>query len=184
MERRAFVLPIAAALAFAAFWWPQRDAPRPASAPAASWCLGPGPEYTLARPGDALAPGSPFRLRVQCDEACHVYVFRCTDEAAPERLHPAAEAPAPAPQPLPAGAHWLPGRAGERDLRWSTPSTAATFVVVAARAPVADFQALLARAAGGAAAAPMVNGPLAPDALLPGVWTGAWRVRTLADSGR
>jgi len=146
MERRAFVLPAVAAIAFAAFWWTNHHATAHASTPAASWCIGAGPEYTLGRPYDELAPDTPFRLRVQCSEPRHVYVFSHSDTDGTLLLHPAPELKGGAPQPLAPDAAWLPGRANDKDLAWTTrrqvlPTT--TYMVVAAAAPVAELEALL-----------------------------------------
>lgn len=148
MERRAFVLPVAAALAFAAFWWSQHAPAADSPTPAASWCVGPGPDYTLARPYDELPPETPFRLRVQCGEPRHVYVFSHSDTDGTLLLHPAPELKGDVAQPLPAGASWLPGRAADKDLLWTTRVQAlplTTYIVVAASAPVAELEALLPR---------------------------------------
>jgi len=143
MERRAFVLPAVAAVAFVAFWWSNHRAGAPSAIPAASWCLGAGPGYTLGRPGDELAAGTPFRLRVQCGEPRHVYVVRHGDVDGTALLHPVPGLPAGVDQPLPPPAAWLPGTANDVDRVWATPADAATFVVVAATDPVAELEALL-----------------------------------------
>jgi hypothetical protein len=165
MERRAFVLPAVAAVAFAAFWWSNHRASAPTAIPAASWCLGAGPGYTLGRPGDELTAGTPFRLRVQCGEPRHVYVVRHGDVDGTVLLHPAPGLPAGSEQPLPPPAAWLPGTANGLDRVWTTPADAATFVVVAAAGPVAELEALLPklRRAGGTAIAD-VPPPAAPPA--------------------
>ena len=224
MDRRAFVLPAFAALAAVAVWWSHRPHADDSPTPAASWCIGPGPSYELAQPYDELAPDTPFRLRVQCGEPRHVYVFSHSDTDGTLLLHPAPELKGGVAQPLPAGASWLPGRAADKDLLWTTrqqvlPLT--TFVVVAASAPVAELEALLPklrrwsntartdgsmqvvmpkegekslvggprtplpdpllqRAANLSATATLVNGPLTPDSLLPGVWLGSWRTKEKA----
>lgn len=206
MERRAFVLPAVAAIAFAAFWWSNQHASAVVTIPAASWCIGAGPGYTLGRPGDELAAGTPFRLRVQCDEPRHVYVFRHGDVDGTVLLHPVPGLPGSVDQPLPPPAAWLPGPSNGLDRVWATPADAATFVVVAAAGPVPEMEALLPklRRAGSAAtadapppAAPlpspllqraadlartatMSNGPLTPDTALAGVWVGSWRVKPKA----
>ncbi|MBM3973270.1 MAG: hypothetical protein FJ301_04130 [Planctomycetes bacterium] len=232
MERRALLLPAVAALAFAAFWWSNHHASASAAIPAASWCVGAGPEYTLGRPADALAPETPFRLRVQCSEPRHVYVFSHSDTDGTLLLHPAPELQGGVAQPLAVDAAWLPGRANDKALAWTTRRSSArglnaavnraqpttTFVVVAAAAKVAELEALLPnlrrwsnsaatdgsmqvvmppggettlvgkpltllpdpllqRAANLSATATLANGPLTPDAMLAGVWTGSWRVK-------
>ena len=146
MERRALVLPAVAAIAFAAFWWSNHHANASTAIPAASWCVGAGPDYTLARPYDELAPDTPFRLRVQSGEPRHVYVFSHSDTDGTLLLHPAPELKGGVAQPLAADAAWLPGRANDKDLAWTTrrqvlPTT--TYIVVAAAAPVAELEALL-----------------------------------------
>lgn len=148
MERRALVLPAVAAVAFAAFWWSNHHGHGRPAIPAASWCIGAGPGYTLGRPLDELTPETPFRLRVQCSEPRHVYVFSHGDTDGTLLLHPAPELQGGVTQPLAAGAAWLPGRADDKDLAWTTrphalPTT--TYLVVAAAAPVAELEALLPR---------------------------------------
>jgi hypothetical protein len=165
MERRAFILPAVAAIAFAAFWWSNHRAGAPTAIPAASWCLGAGPGYTLGRPGDELAAGTPLRLRVQCGEPRHVYVVRHGEVDGTALLHPAPGLPGGVDQPMPPPAAWLPGPANGLDRVWATPADAATFVVVAAADPVAELEALLpklrrARSAATADAPP----PAAPPA--------------------
>jgi hypothetical protein len=165
MERRAFVLPAVAAIAFAAFWWSNQHASAVVTTPAASWCLGAGPGYALGRPGDELAAGTPFRLRVQCGEPRHVYVVRHGDVDGTVLLHPAPGLPAGIDQPLPPPAAWLPGTANDVGRVWATPADAATFVVVAAAGPVPELEALLPklRRAGSAATADAAP-PAAPPA--------------------
>jgi hypothetical protein len=143
MERRALVLPAVAAVAFAAFWWSNHRAGAPTAIPAASWCLGAGPGYTLGRPGDELAAGTPFRLRVQCGEPRHVYVVRHGDVDGTVLLHPAPGLPGGVDQPVPPPAAWLPGPSNDVDRVWATPADATTFVVVAAAGPVAELDVLL-----------------------------------------
>lgn len=216
MNRRVLLLPMIAVVAALAVW---KAAPMLASAPAATWRVGNDAAMRQGRNYDDLPAESPVRLAVTCDEPCHVYVFSHSETDGTILLFPSPDLQSDLHNPLAKGSHVLPGKLDGKEPAWTTRSgvlPVTTFVVVAAREPVPQLEALLPRLrrwtnsvmtdrslgvtrpkdveVAGAPRQPLpdpllqraaersfteelVNGPLAPDAQLDGVWVGSWRVR-------
>ncbi|MBL8731072.1 MAG: hypothetical protein JNN13_01745 [Planctomycetes bacterium] len=216
MNRRVLLVPMIAVVAAVTVW---KAAPMLASAPAATWRVGNDAAMRQGRNYDDLVADSPVRLAVTCDEPCRVYVFSHSDTDGTILLFPSPDLQSDLPGLLPKGSHVLPGKLDGKELAWTTRSgvlPVTTFVVVAAREPVPELEALLPRvrrwtnsvmtdrslavtqpkdveivgaprqplpaallqrAAERSFTEDLVNGPLTPDAVLDGVWTGSWRVR-------
>jgi hypothetical protein len=146
MNRRLVVLPAIAVLGAVGLWLMPRV--RPVVVPAVEWRLGPADDYRAARNYEDTPGDTPLRLWFRCDEPRHVYVFSHSAEDGTLLLFPSPDVASDLAQPLPAGAHVLPGTRGETKLAWSTRVqilATTTFLVVAARQPVAELDALLPR---------------------------------------
>lgn len=147
MNARLFVLPLlAAGVAFAAWQFGGLGRGPAANGPAATWRVGGDVDFTQARNWDELPAESRLRLSWNAPEPMHVYVFGRSGTDGTLLLWPAAELKSDLPQPLPAGPSVLPGKRADKELAWSTrslvlPST--TYVVVAAKEPVPELEALL-----------------------------------------
>lgn len=145
MNARLVLVPAIAALAAAGIWLSRRD-PGPIVVPAATWLIGTGPEAAHARNYDDLPADSPVRLALRCDEPRHVYVFSHSAEDGTILLHPSPDVRTDATQPLAAGSATLPGKRDDKELAWTTRRqilATTTFVVIAARQPVPELDALL-----------------------------------------
>mgnify|MGYP000853982567 CR=1 FL=1 len=217
MNPRIVVVPIIVGIAAGAVWFAQGTK----GTPAATWRVGTGDDMRHARNYDELAPESAVQLAFTCDEPRHVYVFSHSAEDGTVLLHPSPNVHTDATNPLAAGRVVLPGRNRDRDLAWNTRMqilATTTFLVVAAKEPLTDLEALfprmrrwtntartdgsmhvtlpptgekdligaprqelphalLQRAADRCTVATIVNGPLEPDTVHPGVWTGGVKVK-------
>jgi hypothetical protein len=143
MNRR-FVLLAVVAIAAGAIWWTQK--PTSIVIPAVEWRVGAGTEYRQARNYDDVEPETGIRLWVRCDEPRHVYVFSHSTEDGTLLLFPSPAVKADVTQPLAAGSATLPGRRDDKELAWHSRRqilATTTFLVVAAREPIAELDALL-----------------------------------------
>lgn len=147
MNRRTLLLPVCAALLAAAFWkFSPAPAGTPDATPAATWRIGDGATIKQGVNYDDLAAESPIRLAFACSEPRHVYVFSHSNTDGTILLFPSPDVKGDLTNPLPAGNSVLPGRFETKDLAWTTRTgvlPVTTFVVVAARAPIAELDALL-----------------------------------------
>jgi hypothetical protein len=221
MNRRAVLFPAIVVLIAVGAWWRYHEGSKAILVPAATWRLGSGPDAPQGKNYDDVAPETPVRLMFRCDEPRYVYVFSHSPEDGTLLLHPSPDVKSDLAQPLAPGDHVLPGSRDGKELTWNSRrqvSMVTTFVVVAAREPIAALDALLPRlrrwtntamtdgsmqvtkphegtemiagprtkelpdallqrAADLSFTATVVNGPLEPDAQLPGVWIGSLRIR-------
>lgn len=146
MNRRAVLFPVAVAVIAASAWFAKSRADQPIVVPAVTWRLGTGTEIRQARNYEDVAPESPIRLALRCDEARYVYVFSHSQEDGTLLLFPSPNVKSDLAQPLAPGSPVLPGVRDGKELAWDSRrqvSVVTTFVVVAAREPVAALDALL-----------------------------------------
>lgn len=144
MNARAVLVPVLVLAAAAGVWYAARETGH--SVPAATWRTGTGSDVKQGRNYDELPPETPVRLSFRADEPCHVYVFSHSDTDGTLLLFPSPGVKSDLQQPLPAGHSVLPGSYEGKELAWTTrtevlPTT--TYVVVAAKAPVPELDALL-----------------------------------------
>ncbi|MFY9344806.1 MAG: hypothetical protein WAT39_20100 [Planctomycetota bacterium] len=143
MNARLLLVPAIAAAAALGYWLT-----RPAGVPAATWRTGTGTEIQQGRNYDELPPETPVRLSFTSDAAQHVYVFSHSDTDGTILLFPSPDVKSDLAQPLGSGQSVLPGRFEGKELAWTTrtevrPTT--TFVVVAAKDPIPELDALVGK---------------------------------------
>lgn len=148
MNVRAIALPLIAAGIACGIWLmlPASDPMEPSPIPAATWRTGAETDFRQLRNYDELPQESLLRLSYSCTEPRHVYVFSYSDEDGTLLLFPSPEVKGSHSNPLPAGRCVLPGKLGDQTFSWTTRAdilATTTYVVVAAKKPVAELESLL-----------------------------------------
>ena len=145
MNARTFVLPGIAVVVALAAWW---QAPASTTTTAATWRVGPIDDFQQARNYHELAPESPLRLSLSCDEERHVYVFSHSAEDGTLLLFPSPDLAGSPNNRLPACRAVLPGEHDGDALAWTTRAeirATTSYVVVASARPLQELESLLPR---------------------------------------
>lgn len=142
MNTRVVLIPVLVGVAAFILW-------RSASpeVPAATWRVGKGIEFRPGQNYDDLPAESPIRLAFHCDEPRSVYVFSHSAEDGTLLLFPSPDLRSDLANPL-VGRSVLPGTYEAKELAWTTRAqilATTTLLVVAAREPVQELEALLPR---------------------------------------
>ena len=146
MNARLLVLPLLAAGAAIVAWQFAGTGPATANTPAGTWRVGGDVDFTQGRNWDELPAESRLRLSWLAHGASHCYVFSHSTTDGTLLLWPVPELRSDLPTPLPDTPVVLPGKRGDRELAWTTRSQvlpATTYVVVGAKTPVPELEALL-----------------------------------------
>jgi hypothetical protein len=141
MNARVLVVPAIAGIAAVAYWLSAKP-----DIPAATWRIGIGTEIRQGKNYDELAPESPIRLSFACAQPRHLYVLSHSQEDGTVVLFPSPEVRGSLANPLSGGNSVLPGKLEDKELAWTTRSgvsATTVFLVVAARDPIAELEALL-----------------------------------------
>ena len=116
--------------------------------------------------GDLVAPGDRIALELRAAEPVHAYVLSEDDAGSVFVLYPLHGRGAT--NPLAAGVrHRLPGKDGNASIDWVVTSAGGreTFLVLAARAPLADVERAVAQLPAAGAGEQVRYAPLSPGAL-------------------
>lgn len=153
MNARVIALPLIAAGIAVGIWLTLKP-PGATDIPAATWRIGlagspsgdSATDHRQARNYDELPAETSLQLSYNCTEARYVYVFGRSTEDGTLLLFPSPELKGSLSNPVPAGQAVLPGSLDDGPLTWTTRAdilATTTYIVVAAREPVPELEALL-----------------------------------------